>query len=74
MTNPFAAALNSKLGMKLQGKSIVDNDADPTSAVSQMRRATATLSNGNPQTTAMNNALRKTRGTVKLGVGLGKSI
>lgn len=66
--NPFTTALNSKLGMKLQGKSVVDNANDPASAYSMMKRKI--LSKGNAQTDAMNKALQKASANPKLTLGV----
>lgn len=68
--NPFSKAI-----MKIQGKSVVDNETDPASALNRVKRASANLSQGNGQADAMSRALGrvgKSKG-IQLGVGLSKS-
>ncbi len=58
MANILQKALNSKLGMKLQGKSVVDNAANPASAYSIAKRREAGASRGlSPQNQAMQKAI-----------------
>ena len=58
--NPFKAALDSKLGRKLRGISVVDNAANPASAYNKVKRSMQSAGTGsNPQNRTLEKNLGK---------------
>lgn len=55
--NPLKAALDSKIGQYLQGRNVVDNEANPNSALNRRKRSVELNSRRDPS--AANDAIRR---------------